>query len=291
MRLADSGICVGDGDPVELLSTGGGCTIKGGAPGITVPAGMGVGWLLLPVELTLCHIESIKALALVDRELQLCMSTRNNPKGELVPLNTEIEKLLRENRRLARGEAEAAQEEAEPISPTLIFQMGDVQKEQRQPPPPQQQVDKLIFPADFYVLEMEDSPMNSASLLLGRPFMRMARTKIDVYASSLTMEFDGEVIGFNIFEAMRYPLHEINSCFSVDIIDTLVQEFLKALKEDVLETTIEQGIGFTSNGIPISPKELKETFGDAIIETVAYLEALPHSERHHHLNLSCYRIT
>ncbi|KAL6189132.1 hypothetical protein ACLB2K_040522 [Fragaria x ananassa] len=91
------------------------------------------------------------------------------------------------------------------------------------------------------------------------------------------MEFDGEVIGFNIFEAMRYPLHEINSYFSVDIIDTLAQEFLKALKEDMLEITIEQGIGFTSHGIPISPKELNETFDDAIIETVAYLEALPRS--------------
>ncbi|KAL6137627.1 hypothetical protein ACLB2K_062917 [Fragaria x ananassa] len=41
MRLADSGVNVDDGDPAELLSTGGGRTIKGGAPGGTVPAGMG----------------------------------------------------------------------------------------------------------------------------------------------------------------------------------------------------------------------------------------------------------
>lgn len=66
------------------------------------------------------------------------MNTRNNPKGELVPLNTEIEKLVRENRRLVR-EAKVAQEEAEPISP--IFQMGDVPNEQRQLPPPQQPVE------------------------------------------------------------------------------------------------------------------------------------------------------
>ncbi|XP_062014391.1 uncharacterized protein LOC133730903 [Rosa rugosa] len=90
------------------------------------------------------------------------------------------------------------------------------------------QVDKLIFSADFYVLEMEESPLTPTPLLLGRPFMRTARTKIDVYAGSLTIEFDGEVIGFNIFEAMRYPLHEINSCFSIHVFDTLAQEFLKA---------------------------------------------------------------
>ncbi|KAK9949623.1 hypothetical protein M0R45_005140 [Rubus argutus] len=66
------------------------------------------------------------------------------------------------------------------------------------------QVNHLIFPADFYVLEMENSPVSSTPLLLGRPFMSTARTKIDVYAGALTMEFDGDVIGFNIFEAMSW---------------------------------------------------------------------------------------
>ncbi|CAN6677806.1 unnamed protein product [Malus baccata var. baccata] len=43
------------------------------------------------------------------------------------------------------------------------------------------QVDHLIFPADFYVLDMEDSTHSPPSpLLLGRPFMKTAQTKIDV---------------------------------------------------------------------------------------------------------------
>ena len=50
MRLTDSGAGVDDGDPVVLLSTGGGRTIKWGSPGGTVPACMRVGWLLLPAE-------------------------------------------------------------------------------------------------------------------------------------------------------------------------------------------------------------------------------------------------
>ena len=66
------------------------------------------------------------------------------------------------------------------------------------------QVNHLIFPADFYVLEMEES-VDSTQLLLGRPFMRTARTNIDVAGGNLTMEFDGEVIKFNIFDAMRHP--------------------------------------------------------------------------------------
>ena len=68
------------------------------------------------------------------------------------------------------------------------------------------QVNELVFSTDFYVLDMEDegSPMPT-SLLLGRPFMKTARTKIDVYNGTLIMEFDGEIVRFNIFEAMRYP--------------------------------------------------------------------------------------
>ncbi|KAF5804656.1 putative retrotransposon gag domain, aspartic peptidase domain superfamily [Helianthus annuus] len=62
------------------------------------------------------------------------------------------------------------------------------------------QVNELVFPADFYVLDMEDddSP-HSSSILLGRPFLKTAKTKIDVYSGTLSMEFDGEVINFNIY--------------------------------------------------------------------------------------------
>ncbi|KAM1908128.1 hypothetical protein ACFX1X_028077 [Malus domestica] len=75
------------------------------------------------------------------------------------------------------------------------------------------QVDNLIFPADFYVLEMEDSPnVTPLPILLGRPFMKTARTKIDVFKGTLTMEFDGEIINFNISEAMKFPKDD-HSCF------------------------------------------------------------------------------
>ena len=64
------------------------------------------------------------------------------------------------------------------------------------------QVNELVFLADFYVLDIEDegSPMPTP-LLLGRLFRKTARTKIDVYNGTLTMEFDGEIVRFNIFEA------------------------------------------------------------------------------------------
>ncbi|KAI3721759.1 hypothetical protein L2E82_32777 [Cichorium intybus] len=68
------------------------------------------------------------------------------------------------------------------------------------------QVNNLVFPADFYVVDMgdDDSP-NSNSTLLGRPFLKTSRTKIDVFNGTLSMEFDGEVVTFNIDQSTRYP--------------------------------------------------------------------------------------
>ncbi|CAN6544173.1 unnamed protein product [Malus baccata var. baccata] len=109
------------------------------------------------------------------------------------------------------------------------------------------QVDNLIFPADFYALEMEDSPnVTPLLILLGRPFMKTARTKIDVFKGTLTMEFDGEIINFNISGAMKFPKDD-HSCFSIDVLDELAQDYLDMLEDDPLETTIVQGLGMKPN--------------------------------------------
>lgn len=49
----------------------------------------------------------------------------------------------------------------------------------------------------FYILNMEsDTSSNSASIILGRPFLKSARTRIDVYEDTLTMEFVEDFITF-----------------------------------------------------------------------------------------------
>ncbi|CAN6542477.1 unnamed protein product [Malus baccata var. baccata] len=119
------------------------------------------------------------------------------------------------------------------------------------------QMDNLIFPADFYVLEMEDSPnVTQLPILLGRPFMKTARTKIDVFKGTLTMEFDGEIINFNISEAMKFPKDD-HSCFSIDVLDELAQDYLDMLEDDPIETTIAQGLGIKPN-LAVPKKEHAE---------------------------------
>ena len=55
------------------------------------------------------------------------------------------------------------------------------------------QVNDLLFLADFYVLDMENGDQTTP-ILLGRPFLKTSKTKIDVHSGTLTMEFDGEII-------------------------------------------------------------------------------------------------
>ncbi|CAN6685977.1 unnamed protein product [Malus baccata var. baccata] len=143
------------------------------------------------------------------------------------------------------------------------------------------QVNHLMFPADFYVLDMEDSAHStSLPILLGRPFMKTARTKIDVFKGTLTMEFDGEVIDFNISETMRYLVDD-HSYFSIDIIDSLAQEYLEELNEDALEIAITKGIELKNQNIGTiqthgqieDPNALP--FNEEVVEVVAALESLP----------------
>ncbi|RDX84922.1 hypothetical protein CR513_33955, partial [Mucuna pruriens] len=87
------------------------------------------------------------------------------------------------------------------------------------------QVNELIFPADFYVLDMEDETSKKEStLILGRPFLMIVRTKINVHVGTLSMEFGDTLVQFNIFEAMKHPIED-HSLFGIDVIEELVEKY------------------------------------------------------------------
>ncbi|XP_058776313.1 uncharacterized protein LOC131650626 [Vicia villosa] len=86
------------------------------------------------------------------------------------------------------------------------------------------QVNDLIFPADFYILDMEGETKSSrAPIILGRPFMKTAKTKVDVDDGTMSMEFGDIVAKFNIFDAMKHPVEE-HSVFNIELISELVDE-------------------------------------------------------------------
>ena len=71
--------------------------------------------------------------------------------------------------------------------------------------------------------------------------MKTARAKIDVFNRTLTMKFDGEVVHFNIFEAMGYAFN-MNSCFSIDVLDVLSQHVLELEKDDALGVVVRNNM-------------------------------------------------
>ncbi|XP_043812712.1 uncharacterized protein LOC122723680 [Manihot esculenta] len=128
------------------------------------------------------------------------------------------------------------------------------------------QVGKLIFPADFFVLDMEDdNSSNSTDLLLGRPFLSTARTKIDVHEGTLTMEFDGEEVKFNVYDAMKYPDENFSVC-SIDVVEPLAQEAFELSKEDKLEVVLIENLTLDYLN------ECTTQFDEEIIETIHSLD-------------------
>ncbi|KAM1873218.1 hypothetical protein ACFX13_007077 [Malus domestica] len=117
------------------------------------------------------------------------------------------------------------------------------------------QVGNLIFPADFYVLDMEDSPYSTPlPILLGRPFMKTTQTKIDVAKGELTMEFGDELIKFKVPEYVKNP-NDVRSCFAIDVIKNVGKEHSCApIKKDVPRCIIEEGIGVEHTKHVITPK-------------------------------------
>ncbi|RDX75000.1 hypothetical protein CR513_45176, partial [Mucuna pruriens] len=89
------------------------------------------------------------------------------------------------------------------------------------------QVNELIFPTDFYVLDIEDETSGKGStLILGRPFLMTAKIKIDVHVWTLSMEFSDTLLQFNIFEAVKHPTED-HSLFGIYLINELVEECLQ----------------------------------------------------------------
>ncbi|KAL0437778.1 UNVERIFIED_CONTAM: hypothetical protein Sradi_0485700 [Sesamum radiatum] len=136
-------------------------------------------------------------------------------------------------------------------------------------------VTKPPFPERFAKSKKEEEEKKSLKLFR-RPFLKTARTKIDVHNGTLTMEFDGEVIRFNIYESMRYP-SDVPTVLFLDI-DPLVQEFSAYISEDQTKLALEKNL------TPMQVKVLEEymALDPSIGESIFELEALPPL----HLNLA-----
>lgn len=80
-----------------------------------------------------------------------------------------------------------------------------------------------------------ESP-NSSSTILGRPFLKIAN-KIDVCNGTFSMEFDGEVIKFNIYDAIQYH----SDVLAVGFID-VIEPWFEITNLDLLDLGLHRNI-------------------------------------------------
>ncbi|GJZ24763.1 reverse transcriptase domain-containing protein [Tanacetum coccineum] len=84
------------------------------------------------------------------------------------------------------------------------------------------EVGKFTFPADFVILEMEED--SKVSLILGRPFLHTVDAVIRVKQKQINLGVGTEGMIFNIDSAMKHSYSNDDTCFSIDVIDEILEE-------------------------------------------------------------------
>ncbi|GJX06769.1 reverse transcriptase domain-containing protein [Tanacetum coccineum] len=78
-------------------------------------------------------------------------------------------------------------------------------------------VDKFNFLVDFIIVDFETDPR--VPIILGRPFLRTAKSRVDLYEEKLTLRVGKEVVMFYIDKSSRINLRDIQSVHCINIID------------------------------------------------------------------------
>nr|GFB32598.1 reverse transcriptase domain-containing protein [Tanacetum cinerariifolium] len=92
------------------------------------------------------------------------------------------------------------------------------------------EVGKFTFPVDFVILEMEED--SKVFLILGRPFLHTVDAIIRVKEKQLNLGVGTERMISNIDSAMKHSYSNDDTCFSIDVIDVILEEDFDALLDE-----------------------------------------------------------
>ncbi|GKB44981.1 reverse transcriptase domain-containing protein [Tanacetum coccineum] len=128
-------------------------------------------------------------------------------------------------------------------------------------------VGKFHYPTDFIVVDFDAYPR--VPLILGRPFLRIARALIDVYGEEITLRYNDEAITFNVghtsSHSYRYDDASVNR---IDVIDVTCEEYA----QEVLGFLDNSSSGNPTPSDPIiassSPSFTLFEGGDFILEEI-----------------------
>ncbi|XP_023744816.1 uncharacterized protein LOC111892971 [Lactuca sativa] len=102
-------------------------------------------------------------------------------------------------------------------------------------------VEKFVFPVDFIVLVMEED--EQVPIILGRLFLSITRTLVEIRESKLTLRVGEEAVTFSINRAIQHLWISDDTAFSVDVFDELHEKELGGWKEKETEgfMVLEEG--------------------------------------------------
>ncbi|GJV53387.1 reverse transcriptase domain-containing protein [Tanacetum coccineum] len=90
-------------------------------------------------------------------------------------------------------------------------------------------VGTFFFSANFVVVDYVSDPR--VPLILGRPFLRMARALIDVHGEQMTLRHDDQSMTFKVGDTKTFFYNIIESVNRVDVIDIACEEYVQEVLE------------------------------------------------------------
>ncbi|GJS39819.1 hypothetical protein Tco_0564862 [Tanacetum coccineum] len=91
-------------------------------------------------------------------------------------------------------------------------------------------VGKFTFPINFVILEIEED--GKVHIILVRPFLHTAEAVIRVKQKQLNLGVGIERMTFHIDSAMKHSFSNDDTCFNIDVIDEILEEYFDALLEE-----------------------------------------------------------
>ncbi|GJT52638.1 reverse transcriptase domain-containing protein [Tanacetum coccineum] len=92
------------------------------------------------------------------------------------------------------------------------------------------EVGKSTFLVDFVILKMEED--SKVLLILGRPFLYTADAVIRVKQKQLNLGVGTKCMIFHIDSPMKHSYSNNDTCFSIDVIDKILEEYFDALLDE-----------------------------------------------------------
>ncbi|GJR09939.1 reverse transcriptase domain-containing protein [Tanacetum coccineum] len=108
------------------------------------------------------------------------------------------------------------------------------------------EVGKFTFLVDFVILEMEKD--SKVPLILGRPFLHTADSVIHIKQKQLNLRVGSERMVFFINFAMKHSYSNDDTCFSIDVINEILEEDFNALLNEGIK------ILYSIEGTPLEAK-------------------------------------